>query len=490
MDIVQRLMAWGTRQSGGRTSTRVTAVLAAVYGLDSADKGAVGAMATQLQHGLGIGKTELGLLLTVSSLAGVIGTIPFGWLVDRTSRTRVLSIAVLLWGLAMLACATATSYSYLLLARLGLGVVVAAGVPAVASLTGDYFQPHLRGRMYGYILAGEFVGTGFGFTVAGELALLSWRAGFLVLALTAPLVAWLVYRLPEPARGGADWFRPEGALPSKPSEGASPYDRDAAGVAENPGNKIRDLIRATGIRPRDHLVFDENPGRKSLSWATWYVLHIPTNLILIVASALGYYFFAGARTFGVEFMQGWFDLSHSGAIAVAVTFGAGALVGVLAGGRFADHLLARRYLSARVLVAVVAYLAAALFLIPALLSHALVLAVPSLALAALFFGAANPPADAARLDIMHPYLWGRAEAIRTVLRLVAEAIGPLLFGFIAEHVFGGGPAALDHTLLVMLIPLFVSASIGLVAFRTYPRDVATADAYTRRTEEQNTAGTI
>ena len=175
---------------------------------DSADKGAIGAMALQLERGLGIGKTELGLLLTVSSLVGVVATLPFGWLADRTNRTRVLAIVIVLWGAAMGLSATVTSYRELLLARLALGVVVAAAVPTVASLVGDYFQPHVRGRMYGYILAGELIGMGFGYIVSGELVLLSWRLGFIALALAALLVAWLVHRLPEPARGGADRLEP------------------------------------------------------------------------------------------------------------------------------------------------------------------------------------------------------------------------------------------------------------------------------------------
>ena len=43
-------------------------------------------------------------------------------------------------------------------------------------------QTGTRGRIYGYILAGELLGAGFGFGVAGGLAALSWRASFLALS--------------------------------------------------------------------------------------------------------------------------------------------------------------------------------------------------------------------------------------------------------------------------------------------------------------------
>jgi MFS family permease len=171
------------------------------------------------------------------------------------------------------------------------------------------------------------------------------------------------------------------------------------------------------------------------------------------------------------------------AIGLVVLFGLSGLAGALAGGRLADRLLARRYLPARVLVATFAYLAGAVALVPALLTPLPLLAVPPLMAAGFSLGAVNPPLDAARLDIMHPYLWGRAESVRACLRLVGEAAGPLMFGYAADQVFGGGVVGLQRTFLLMLVPLFISGWIGFIAFRTYPRDVATADAYSLRTRE-------
>lgn len=84
-----------------------------------------------------------------------VATLPFGWLVDRTNRTGVLAITVALWGVVMGLSAAAASYLSLLLTRLALGAMIAVVVPAVASLVGDYFQPHRRGRVYGYIPAAD-----------------------------------------------------------------------------------------------------------------------------------------------------------------------------------------------------------------------------------------------------------------------------------------------------------------------------------------------
>jgi fucose permease len=125
--------------------------------------------------------------------------------------------------------------------------------------------------------------------------------------------------------------------------------------------------------------------------------------------------------------------------------------------------------------AVSAVLAVVLFA-PALFSRAATSAVVFLIFAVLFLSAQNPSLDAARLDIMPPYLWGRAEAVRTFLRGIAQALAPLLFGAVSDHVFGGGRSGLQWTFVVMLIPLLASAYLLFKALKTYPRDVASAAA--------------
>jgi MFS family permease len=125
-------------------------------------------------------------LLSVVALAGTVFTLPFGVLTDRTRRTRLLAITVVTWSLATLLSGAAESYLWLLLARVSLGVVSAAAVPAIASLTGDYFPAAERGRMYSLIIGGELVGTGIGFVVSGDVsAALSWRFAIWWLALPA-----------------------------------------------------------------------------------------------------------------------------------------------------------------------------------------------------------------------------------------------------------------------------------------------------------------
>src|SRR5438132_14029415 len=193
-----------TSALGGSERTRVILLLASVLALASADSATVGASAIQLRHDLHISNTDVGLLVTVTSLVAAAASVPFGVLADRVRRTRLLGGAIVLWGAAMLWSATAPTFGQLLLARLFLGGVTAAAGPIVASLVGDWFASSERGRIYGYIISGEPVGAAVGFAVTGGIATLSWRASFVILALPAFALAWLVFHLPEPTRGGRE----------------------------------------------------------------------------------------------------------------------------------------------------------------------------------------------------------------------------------------------------------------------------------------------
>jgi predicted MFS family arabinose efflux permease len=460
-----------TAALGGSDRTRVILVLAGVLGLSSADVATVGASATELRHSLAISNTDLGLLVTVTSLVAAVTTLPFGVLADRMRRARTLGVMVGCWGAAMVWSATAGSFGSMLLARLFLGVATAAAGPMIASLLGDYFPGSERGRVYGYILTGDLVGAGFGFAVTGDIAALSWRAAFALLALPAFGLAPVVFRLREPPRGG------QGALPS--ADGAATGQggsrlATASATPEGAGTDAQRLARERGFRPDPGRALPADPDRLSLPAAVRYVLRVRTNLVLIIASACGYYFMAGVEVFGTEFTRAQYHINQAVANVALIALGAGAVGGVLAGGTAGDALLRRGRLTGRIVVSAVAATGTVVLFIPAIFTRDLITALPYLIAAAFCLSAQNPPIDAARLDIMPPRLWGRAESIRTALRSVAQALAPLVFGAVADHVFGGGRLGLQWAFTAMLVPLAASAALLFHARRSYPADVAAA----------------
>ena len=76
--------------------------------------------------------------------------------------------------------------------------------------------------------------------------------------------------------------------------------------------------------------------------AVHHVLRVRTNLILIAASACGYYFLAGIQTFGSEFAKEQFRIDQAFANLLLLLVGVGAVLGVLAGGFLGDALVRRR----------------------------------------------------------------------------------------------------------------------------------------------------
>jgi len=437
----------------------VLLTLAAVLALDGADKGSVGAMAEPLQHAFHIGTTDFGLLLTVSLGTAAGATFVFGSFVDRTNRVRLLAWTTAGWAVAIALSACATSYLFLLLSRIALGAITASAAPAIASLIGDYFPTQERGGVYSSVLGGEVLGSGAGFLLSGELANWTWRAAFGALAILAVVLARVVHALPEPRRGGGGSFSSRRQKHHQSSSSS------------------KQIVRESGAPPRPELVLKKDPSDRSLWWVLRYVLRVPTNRILIVASALAYFYFTGLRAFGVEYLRVWLRVGHTAAVILMILAGSGALVGVLISGRSADRLLAGGRPNARILVACVAYFATTGLFALSLLTRAIWLELPLLVLAAAALGAISPPLDAARLDIMHPSLWGRAESVRTCLRKAAEAAAPISFGYVAEHVYGHATGGgLHATFFLMLIALGVGGGVGLFALRSYPRDVATVVA--------------
>lgn len=483
---------------GGPARTRVILVFAAVLALNSADTATVGASATELRQSLHISNTDIGLLVAVTAAVGAVFSVPFGMLIDRTHRTAVLTGTVALWGMVMLVSATVSDFDQLLLARVVLGAMTAASGPGIASLVGDYFPSDERGKIYGYVLAGELLGAGAGFVITGDVADISWRAAFVILALPTIPLAWFLGQLPEPLRGGGSELAPGATyLPTRKeakaaaataaeqreraSNMAEPagsayvvYDQGPDGGPQQkiPGGPTdaQEQARRRGIAPDPRLVLRRDPRRMGILKTVRYVLAVRTNVVLILSSACAYFFLTGVETFGLEFVKGQYHIAQFLASLLMLVVGAGAVLGVLLGGRFGDNLVKRGYLNGRVLVAAVSALATTLLFIPALLTHSTFTALPYIIVAAFALTAQNPPIDAARLDIMPPLLWGRAEGIRSFLRTGAQALAPLAFGGLADLV------GLRTTFAIMLVPFLASGLILLRGLKTYPTDVATAAA--------------
>jgi MFS family permease len=192
-------------------------------------------------------------------------------------------------------------------------------------------------------------------------------------------------------------------------------------------------------------------------------------------------------------VRGHYHASQATAELVLALLVVGALIGTLLSGRITDLMVRNGMLEARVWVPAVCFVGAAILLIPGLLSTHVFPAVWFDMAGAGLLAAANPPLDAARLDIVPPGLWGRAESVRTVARSLVQALSPLIFGGLSQLVAGIVPAqtpvgthtgivspstarGLEITFLILLGTLIAAGVFLARARHTYARDVATAAA--------------
>ncbi len=481
----------------------IIAVLSGALALAAADQTIVGAVAPDLKVALGIDNAQIGLLVTLASLTAAATTIPFGILADRAHRVRLLALCAMEWSVSVGIAGISETYTTVVIAQLALGAGVGAAGPIVASLVGDLFPAGSRGRALGFILAGEFAGAASGLLVAGELAAVwSWRGSFWVLGAVGPVLAvMLLWFLPEPARGVTS-REPDPATAAAPPSTADTPSASTPAAAVTPGAETPDprppavtrsglaaAIERAGVPPRPHHVLTEDPARKPLRWAVRHVLSIPTNVVIIIASAMCYFYVAGMQTFAIVYLRGRFDLSQEWATALLVVIGAGVIAGILTTGTVSDRRISRGHATTRPVVGGLCFAAALVFFTPGFFSTVLVIAVPLLFLGAAALGGVNPPLDAARLDVVHSRLWGRAEAVRTFLQNLIKAGAPLLFGWMStvlahpdedlDAVQGGGAVGLTRTFLVLQVVFVIAGVVLLLTRRAYTRDVATALASER-----------
>lgn len=193
------LVKWGT-------SRRKPLLLLAGVGLvDALDRGVLAGVLTAVQQDLGVNDFQMGLLDSTYIIMGLLFALPAGYLSDRTNRTRLISVIMVLWTVFTAGTAAVRTYWQMFLMRTVVGLGDTVDDPASQSLLADFYPARVRGRAYAYFRATPTVGRALGIVVGGGVgALLGWRAAFLVVAIPGLLLALGVWRLREPLRGESD----------------------------------------------------------------------------------------------------------------------------------------------------------------------------------------------------------------------------------------------------------------------------------------------
>lgn len=142
-----------------------------------------------------INSDEVGLIVAVFTVPGVFFTLLSGVLSDRFGRKVVLIPALVLFSLAGVACAFATSFNMLLFFRFLQGLGAAPLGMLYTTLIGDMYDGNERLRVLGYNTTALGISTGCYPFVGGLLGYLDWRLTF-CLPLLGLVAAALVWNLP------------------------------------------------------------------------------------------------------------------------------------------------------------------------------------------------------------------------------------------------------------------------------------------------------
>lgn len=439
--------------AGARTYGRLPMLaLAGTLMLEQGERLSLSQSLDGLKVAFSASDTALGGIAAAMTVVGAVGSLPFGWLADRTRRTALLAGAMAVWTACMGLAALAPGLVLLYVSRIGLGFVEANG-PAAVSLIADYHPVQERGRAMSRYQAGSAVGGGIGLGLGGVLiGAFGFRAGFWMWVPLGVVVTVLLLRSPEPVRGSRD-----ADVADDLHEGEDPAGR--AGL---------ELPAPTRVGTIDY----ETAGPRE---CVREILRIRSMWFAVVAITVSHFFLVALGYWGVEYFKREFGFSEEGAGGFAVLLGAGSFVGLVGGGWVADRLLRRGVLRARVLVPAVSSILAAILVPPAFLSSNLWVVGPLFAVAGVLFTLPVAPAEALMTDVVPGPLRGRAASARAVVRSIAAA-SPLAIGALSD--------ALGEDLgmaLALTSPLFaIGGVVMLFASRTYPTDLAYVAAEGRR----------
>jgi len=158
----------------------------------------VAVLGVDIRDAFELGNLQIGLLYgTAFSVIYALAGIPMGRLADRISRRWMIAAGLLTWSLMTILSGFATSFTFLIVARIMVGISQSMLSPAVYSLLAEMFSPKKRATIFSLYASGIFFGIGLSFLAGGTIALrYDWQTAMIAVGLPGlllvPFVFWLV----------------------------------------------------------------------------------------------------------------------------------------------------------------------------------------------------------------------------------------------------------------------------------------------------------
>lgn len=158
----------------------------------------VAVVGVDIRDAFQLGNLQIGFLYgTAFSVIYAIAGIPMGRLADRISRRWMIAAGLLTWSLMTVLSGIATSFMFLVVARLFVGISQSMLSPAVYSLLAEMFSPKKRATIFSFYASGIFFGIGLSFLAGGTIALqYDWQTAMIAVGIPGlflvPIVFWLI----------------------------------------------------------------------------------------------------------------------------------------------------------------------------------------------------------------------------------------------------------------------------------------------------------
>lgn len=495
-----------TPQPNPRYAWYVLTILVIVYVLNFVDRQIISILANDIKRDLDLTDADLGFLYgTAFGVFYSLFGIPLGKLADGWSRTRLLTLGLSLWSVMTAVSGLAKNGTMLAGARVGVGIGEATASPSAYSLLSDWFPKEKRATALAIYSSGLYLGGGLSLLIGGQIVerwdaafparsgpmgLAGWQAAFMTVGIPGLLLALWVSTLREPVRGQID------GIVTPPAEHPfrdflkelitviPPLTLLSAGMRGNRalavnlaaalliGGAAAVLIRLTGstlqwvaVGIGAYAVFswasalkERDPPAFRLIWGTPAFLYTTLGYGLIAFQSYAVSFWAAPyveRVLGASKSEAGFWVGGPGALA--------GFLGVIAGGRIADHLR-KTNPAGRILVVLLAPLVSIVPFVIAFTTDSATIFYAAHFCAAIFTSAALGGTAATTQDLVLPRMRGVATAtFFLATTLVGLSLGPYMAGQVSSVT---GNLATGILSVMAVAP--ISAILLILAYRSLP----------------------
>lgn len=174
--------------------------------LHQTDKLMIGSLQVQISEDFQLNNKQWGLINSGALIAATILYPIWGYLYDRFSRAKLLSLASLIWGGTTWLNAIVKTFGGFFITRASTGIDDSS-YPGLYTLIADYFGPSLRGKIYGILQLAQPLGYLVGMILALMVApaIGGWRSVFYITGSLGLVIALLIYfGVREMPRGKAE----------------------------------------------------------------------------------------------------------------------------------------------------------------------------------------------------------------------------------------------------------------------------------------------